>query len=260
MEESDLEAREDLGLAPVWRVVVVVVFEASLADGLADPALVGLVVLLTEEVVADVLGFPADREDGAVALPLQATFSTDVSGPLSMEAAFSPDGLSSAVFPTSAPCVPASQVTVVGPSSLVDNVPSPSSGVVLGPSVALTATDLDTEGFTPPCLLPVAAFELVFSGPISFPFDTGFSFPICCSCLFFSKALFFSAIASAFSFSLARFSSSFFFRSASIVLEDLGAVFVSPGQLGFLASLDVAALLGLVAVGLPAEAGFFCSG
>lgn len=120
-------------------------------------------------------------------------------------------------------------------------------------------------GFTPLTLLPVAVFELAFSAPglMVETFAPGLSFAVIfcdvCSCLFFSTALLLSAMASAFSFSLVCFSSSFFFRSASssLTLEDLGSAFDSPGAPGFLAS---PALLGPGLVYRPAEGGFFGSG
>jgi hypothetical protein len=122
-------------------------------------------------------------------------------------------------------------------------------------------SDFDAAGgFTFP---PVPALGLAFGIPVNLPvgiLDSGLTLVVAfiCSCLFFSKAFLFSAIASVLSFSLARFSSSFFFRSASISLGPLGTAFGLPRALGFLATPVVAVLLGLVA-GLPVEAGFFVS-
>ena len=94
MEDSDLEAREDLGLAAARREVVVVVLEvADLADGLLveeEEVPADLVVLFKD--VAAAFGFLAGCEaDGVMALPLQAAFSPDEARALSVEAAFSPD-------------------------------------------------------------------------------------------------------------------------------------------------------------------------
>ena len=237
--DSDLEARDD--------AVVLVAAKRDVPEdvGLAEAVVRTLFGAALAEGAVDTLGFLLTSEEAPV-LPFgicELVVSAPpgfFTAPLALVLAVGPSVLSTSLIVVEVVVVLVT-VVVFTPTLLVVGLEAS-----LGLPAALLATDFAV-------VVALAGLSLATFGARS--------------CFFFSSIiLLFSAMASAFTLSFNRFSSIFFFLSASccslrvLVADTLALVVAALGFFRALASLEAAALLDTGLVVLPmAETGFFDS-